>query len=103
MEDKSKCTKEVWDKAQDFELHAWMRAGRNGDDWNQWWAQRFDNYSVLTPFVDKVQSMIEVGCGPYAKNSQILFGLLRPKEVVVADPLLSKYQENGFEVSSWIS
>ena len=63
----------------------WKRAW--GDDWNYWWAERFDNYRFLP---EKLGDYIELGCGPYTNTRLILAGR-RARRVVCSDPLAETY------------
>jgi SAM-dependent methyltransferase len=63
----------------------WKRAW--GDDWNHWWAERFDHYSFLP---DDLGDYIEVGCGPYT-NSRLIMPGRTARRVVCSDPLADTY------------
>ena len=58
-----------------------------GDDWNYWWAERFDNYRFLP---DTLRDYIELGCGPYTNTRLILPGRTASR-VVCSDPLADTY------------
>ncbi len=58
-----------------------------GDDWNIWWAEKFENYSALPARMDRA---IELGCGPYTNLRLILPGH-EVRRVVCSDPLMKHY------------
>ena len=58
-----------------------------GDDWNHWWAERFENYRALP---SRIESAIELGCGPYTNLRLILPGR-EVRRVVCSDPLVKEY------------
>lgn len=63
----------------------WGRAW--GDDWNQWWRERFDDYGFLPA---EVGDCVELGCGPYTNLRLILQGR-QASRVVCSDPLIGSY------------
>lgn len=63
----------------------WKRAW--GDDWNHWWAERFDDYAFLP---DELGDVIELGCGPYTNTRLVLRGRAAQR-VVCSDPLVGTY------------
>ena len=85
-------TDEIWQLAQKAELKCWINEGLDGDDWNSWWASKFLNYSFLAR-EKNIESIYEVGCGPYAKNIEMVCATLgyTPKRLLLEDPLLSEY------------
>lgn len=106
----TKVPRPTWEQAQEWERAWWIhtqkqraRYGKNllwrvlsalrlkpayrGDDWNEWWAKQFDNYSFLPP---TVENMIELGCGPYT-NARLVAGKCRPRHLVLSDPLIATY------------
>ncbi len=88
-----------WEQAQQWELahwrresrglRAWLRRlrGRGGDDWNHWWAARFDNYRFIPQELDNV---IELGCGPYT-NVRLIVEDRSVRHLVCSDPLVLHY------------
>lgn len=58
-----------------------------GDDWNHWWALRFDGYETL-PIEGR--NAIELGCGPFT-NLRIILQDRYFKHVVCSDPLAKEY------------
>jgi SAM-dependent methyltransferase len=63
----------------------WKRAW--GDDWNHWWAERFDDYVFLP---DELDDVIELGCGPYT-NTRLVLRRRAAQRVVCSDPLVRTY------------
>ena len=63
----------------------WRRAW--GDDWNHWWADRFDGYAFLPA---DLGDYIELGCGPYTNTRLILSGRTA-RRTVCSDPLAARY------------
>ena len=63
----------------------WQRAW--GDDWNTWWAERFENYAFLPP---RLGSAVELGCGPYT-NIRLIARGREVDRVVCSDPLIDEY------------
>ena len=101
---------EEWQVAQAWERAFWLRQQKNlakfgknqlwrllaafgrveryrGDDHNQWWASRFDNYKFLP---SKVDNAIEVGCGPYT-NMRLVRKACLPAHIFLSDPLIRTY------------
>lgn len=58
-----------------------------GDDWNIWWADKFDQYSFLP---ENVGDYIELGCGPYT-NTRLIMRHRRANRIVCSDPLVDTY------------
>lgn len=83
---------ESWKSAQEEELKCWSREPNDSDDWNSWWALKFENYSFLDN-QEKINSIYEVGCGPYAKNIEFVMKKLGyiPNRILLEDPLLNSY------------
>ncbi|MBK8913169.1 MAG: class I SAM-dependent methyltransferase [Phycisphaerales bacterium] len=80
-----------WKRAQQWELALWSdpAARKSGDDWNLWWREQFDGYAALPASVD---SMIELGCGPFT-NTRLILERCRAERVVCSDPLAERYAE----------
>ncbi len=57
------------------------------DDRNVWWKKQFDDYAMLPPRID---SLCEIGCGPYTNTRLILEGR-EVGSVVCSDPLAATY------------
>ncbi|MEO8350365.1 MAG: methyltransferase domain-containing protein [Chthoniobacteraceae bacterium] len=58
-----------------------------GDDWNQWWRDRFDGYRFLPERLDNV---LEAGCGPYT-NVRLVLERSRINHLFLSDPLIRTY------------
>lgn len=96
-------SEERWKEAQAAEYEYWRDQGDDGDDWNQWWFQQFDGYgSVNWPAVD---SIMEVGCGPFAKNTQLIVEAHlcnRDPVITLNDPLIYQYAALGKSVRGFL-
>jgi 2-polyprenyl-3-methyl-5-hydroxy-6-metoxy-1,4-benzoquinol methylase len=96
-------TKEKWKQAQDWELDVWMGAPRVSEDWNHWWLQKFQSYTMLKDNFFPT-SLLEVGCGPYGKNTTYLTSVLSTIKIVdFLDPLLHDYLKNDFLIKTQIN
>lgn len=95
------CDKEIWKVAQQHELEVW-KAYNTDDDWNLWWMKKFGDYQFVKDM--KFNSILEVGCGPVAKNIQYVLNSLehKPSIIGVNDPLLDEYIKLQRPVSSFI-
>jgi SAM-dependent methyltransferase len=82
-----KVPEERWKQAQAWELDVWKMHQSLEDDWNKWWAVKFDGYGFLPSNLGKV---IELGCGPFTNVRIILIGRTA-KLVVCSDPLALQY------------
>lgn len=87
------CSADRWALAQKDELYYWATQGPDGDDWNDWWFDKFDGYRCVK--WRAVKRLLEVGCGPYARNTR---GIMRTyfenkpvPEIVLNDPLIYEY------------
>lgn len=104
-----------WQAAQDWELEVWRREwklGRraklryllaatglglrlpalrslagSGDDWNEWWKRKFEDYRDLPKTIHRA---IELGCGPYT-NIRLIKQDRRISKIVCSDPLAEEY------------
>jgi len=82
--------KETWEIAQQNEYLVWKNSPDDCDDWNTWWMRNFDNYSFLKN--KTFENYMEVGCGPYAKNTINILSVLDKKpNIYLNDTLLSEY------------
>jgi hypothetical protein len=83
---------DTWKNAQKAELDCWMHEPQDNEDWNSWWASKFLNYSFLQK-EEFIESIYEVGCGPYAKNIELVCRTLDhiPERFILEDPLLDEY------------
>lgn len=110
-----------WRQAQAWELDVWKTLDRSifsspparillalrhhgnanavGDDWNEWWAQQFDNYAVVPGQLDNV---IELGCGPYT-NVRLISRGRTIQRIYCSDPLACHYAgfKNGWLASAY--
>jgi len=90
MSDRTICDKSTWDKAQNCELRTWLGSPKHHDDWNSWWFNRFRYFSYLKDY--NFKTYIEIGCGPYAKNTEFFTKLFpQVSDVTLSDPLLKEY------------
>ncbi|MFQ5856392.1 MAG: class I SAM-dependent methyltransferase [Anaerolineae bacterium] len=104
-------SQERWKQAQEWELGVWRsldcRASRRwrtrlkeivkgfiakgscgfGDDWNFWWAERFDGYQSLPA---ALENAVELGCGLYT-NMRLILENRRIRHVYCSDPLIREY------------
>lgn len=112
---------ERWQAAQRWELDLWRREARVtprahvrrllsslglvrladravglGDDWNQWWKERFDDYSFLPA---RVERALELGCGPFT-NIRLIMMDHTFNSVCCSDPLAREYL--GFR-GTWLA
>ena len=92
-----------WQKAQAAELLCWAQEPIDSEDWNSWWSSKFSNYSFLAN--ENINSVYEVGCGPYAKNIEHVFQALGkiPSRVLLEDPLLKSYLTLGKSVGRFLT
>jgi SAM-dependent methyltransferase len=105
-----------WKDAQSWERNHWINAqrerakkGKNliwkvlswfgivpkfrGDDWNGWWAEKFENYRFLP---ERVGYGLEVGCGPYT-NMRVVEEKCAVDRMYLSDPLIKDYL--GFKMT----
>jgi SAM-dependent methyltransferase len=79
---------ERWRAAQSFEWSWASGEAVTGDDWNEWWAERFDGYAALRG--RRFRSLLEVGCGP-ATNVRLLLPHVTVDHLFLEDPLIQAY------------
>lgn len=91
-----------WLNAQQHETATWAAEPADGEDWNNWWSKAFDNYAFMQS--KQVHSVLEVGCGPYAKNIELFINALgyRPSRLILEDPLLQQYVNMRKSVSRYV-
>jgi SAM-dependent methyltransferase len=91
-----------WLNAQQHELATWKNEPADGEDWNSWWATAFDDYQFMKDF--KVDSILEVGCGPYAKNLELFIRAIgyRPSRILLEDPLIQQYVNLGKSIRRFV-
>ena len=95
-------SKDSWKKiTQTMELKIWENSMAK-EDKNNWWAQNFNNY--INAVEEPVDSIIEMGCGPFAKNIQIILNILKhkPTKIMLNDPLLQEYINLNKPVKNFI-
>ena len=92
---------EVWNNAQAHESAHW-NGMKDGDDWNNWWKEKFDNYSFLNN-EKETNTVLEIGCGPWAKNLEFVLGAINniPQNIILEDPLLQEYLNQGMSVTRY--
>ena len=93
-----------WLLAQQYEKKTWDENFQLNDDWNHWWKEHFEDYSLVEEHLrDKKDiSIIEVGCGPFT-NVRLIESILAYsdiKRIVFSDPLLESYKKIPCYVSS---
>lgn len=112
-------SKSRWEDAQEWELRYWQAQQglygkgfrriirrlkymvwnvadkRHGDDWNHWWAEKFDNYIQIPKEMDHA---IEIGCGPYT-NMRIISNGRKILYKYCSDPLAYEY----IKLLGWLS
>jgi len=91
---------EKWKMAQERECKEWSGLRKRRDDWNIWWKEKFDNYFFVKN--RNINSLLEVGCGPFAQNIRYIMSELPNKNPNVAlnDPLLNSYLQFGSFVTT---
>lgn len=107
-----KVSQERWEQAQQAELALWERSDQArsclgklrarardmlvrvrlrrpswGDDWNWWWANKFDDYEMIPK---ELNNVVEFGCGPYTNARIILQGRV-VRHLHCSDPLGRRY------------
>lgn len=105
-------SQERWQQAQDWELQLWRDADRSRiasirdmatkvmtslgwrrnnarcrDDWNEWWADQFDQYQAIPLHIG---SAIELGSGPFT-NMRIICCGRSIRQIWCSDPLVHQY------------
>ena len=58
-----------------------------GDDWNDWWAERFQGYAALP---GRINNMLEIGCGPHT-NTRMILKSRHVDHAMCSDPLFRDY------------
>ena len=58
-----------------------------GDDWNHWWAEKFEHYQCLPR---TLKNVIELGAGPYT-NIRVILECRSASHVICSDPLVKEY------------
>lgn len=83
-------TQQRWEEAQKFEREFARLTIADGDDWNEWWQHRFDDYRVLKG--RHFDTVAEVACGPHT-NIRLILPDIRFHHVVLNDPLIEFYMD----------
>jgi SAM-dependent methyltransferase len=84
----TKVDEERWRAAQSFEWSWASGEAVTGDDWNEWWAERFDGYASLHG--RHFRTLLEVGSGP-ATNVRLLLPHVEVDHLFLEDPLIQAY------------
>jgi len=85
---------ERWEEAQNYERKTWMVSNRHiSDDRNYEHFNRFNSYASLLDYQknNKIESVIELGCGPFTNLRTIIDILPDLKQIDLLDPLLNDY------------
>jgi SAM-dependent methyltransferase len=77
-----------WNQAQEFELKFAQMTIESDDDWNQWWYEKFNRYTILNK--RHFENILEVGCGPHTNIRYILPKITYDK-IWLEDPLVQFY------------
>jgi len=77
-----------WGQAQEFELKFAQNTIDSDDDWNQWWYEKFDRYSLLEH--KNFNNVLEVGCGPHT-NIRFILPQIKFTKIWLEDPLIQYY------------
>ena len=111
---------EEWQSAQEWEKNFWdqfvrgqrsiinlgflktlarkVLKGIEGEASNYWWEKMFDGYSFVP---DKLDNVIEFGCGPFT-NLRLILKDCHASHVVASDPLARHYVGyNGYLSRKW--
>ena len=83
-----KVNEERWKYAQNFELEFAKNRIESDDDWNLWWKQKFDGYSILEK--RHFNNVLEVGCGPHT-NIRYIQPEITFNKLWLEDPLMQYY------------
>lgn len=83
-----KVENERWKEAQEFELKFAKDTIEADDDWNRWWSEKFDDYSLLSG--KSYRNVLEVGCGPHT-NVRYILPLIDVEKIWLEDPLIQYY------------
>lgn len=85
---------ERWIAAQQYEEKTWIENFHLGDDWNNWWKEKFDSYSIIEKhFGDGELDALEVGCGPFTNVRLIEECVYNIKSITCSDPLIETYKK----------
>jgi cyclopropane fatty-acyl-phospholipid synthase-like methyltransferase len=84
-----KVSEERWQLAQREEQKYWSEQGWDGNDANEWWQEQFEDYKFLAKYMP--ESLLEVGCGPFAQNTRRIISIYPINDLGFEDPLLADY------------
>jgi|WetSurMetagenome_2_1015567.scaffolds.fasta_scaffold176402_1 SAM-dependent methyltransferase len=77
-----------WKEAQNFELkYSQLTIGQD-DDWNRWWRERFNDYSIIKG--KHFSNVLEVGCGAHT-NIRYILPEITCNKIWLEDPLIQYY------------
>ena len=98
MTNTKKATEVEWQNAQNEEFRVWGGfnvgpAAAGGTDWGWYWKQNMNNWDDIKG--KHFENVIEVGCGPFGKNTELAMELITYDNMYHLDPLLDKYTQNG--------
>ncbi|MGV8130102.1 MAG: methyltransferase domain-containing protein [Methanolinea sp.] len=79
---------ERWKCAQASELEFARNTIESSDDWNLWWNDKFDDYTILNK--RHFDNVLEVGCGPHT-NIRYILPKITCKKLWLEDPLIQYY------------
>lgn len=96
MTDTKRATELEWSLAQQKEFRDWggYDVGLSTkDDWGWYWKQNMNNWEDIKG--KHFENVIEVGCGPFGKNTELALELMTYDNMYHLDPLLDKYTLKG--------
>jgi SAM-dependent methyltransferase len=79
---------QIWARAQEFEKTFAAATMNHGNDWNDWWATKFNGYEAISG--KSLKNVLEVGCGPHT-NIRFLLGKIEYDRIFLEDPLIQFY------------
>ena len=90
--------KKRWEEAQRYESSEWLeRCANMNNDRNDFHEEIFENYNILTDL--PIESMIELGCGPFTNARNIIKKLPSIQELTLLDPLAHTYMKEHINCS----
>lgn len=90
-------SEERWLEAQNYERKTWMVSNKHiSDDRNYEHYNRFNSYNELVNYQknNKIETVIELGCGPFTNLRTILNKLPNLIRIDLLDPLLNDYLDH---------
>jgi SAM-dependent methyltransferase len=86
-----KVTKDRWKTAQEFEKRFWIEKNPSAkDDRNYDHFEKFENFNSIKNELGNINSIIELGCGPFT-NLRLFDGIINSPIIALVDPLLHDY------------